>query len=42
MPVNMLFVIGAPRSGTTMLEHILASHSMIMGGPEPPLPSPVE
>ena len=41
MPVNMLFVIGAPRSGTTMLERILASHSMIMGGPEPHLLTPL-
>lgn len=41
MSVNMLFVIGAPRSGTTMLERILASHSMIMGGPEPHLLTPL-
>jgi len=41
MPVKMLFVIGAPRSGTTMLERMLASHSMIMGGPEPHLLTPL-
>lgn len=41
MSVNMLFVIGAPRSGTTMLERMLASHSMIMGGPEPHLMTPL-
>lgn len=41
MAVNMLFVIGAPRSGTTMLERILASHSAIMGGPEPHLLTPL-
>lgn len=41
MPVNMLFVIGAPRSGTTMLERILSSHSMILGGPEPHLLTPL-
>ena len=41
MPINMLFVIGAPRSGTTMLERILASHSMILGGPEPHLLTPL-
>ena len=41
MPVNMLFLIGAPRSGTTMLERILSSHSMIFGGPEPHLLTPL-
>lgn len=41
MPVNMLFVIGAPRSGTTMLERMLSSHSMIQGGPEPHLLTPL-
>jgi hypothetical protein len=41
MPVKMLFVIGAPRSGTTMLERILSSHSMILGGPEPHLLTPL-
>lgn len=37
----MLFVIGAPRSGTTMLEHMLAAHSMVQGGPEPHLLTPL-
>jgi hypothetical protein len=41
MAVKMLFVIGAPRSGTTMLERILSSHSMILGGPEPHLLTPL-
>ncbi len=41
MSVKMLFVIGAPRSGTTMLEHMLSSHSMIQGGPEPHLLTPL-
>jgi len=41
MPVKMLFVIGAPRSGTTMVERILSSHSMILGGPEPHLLTPL-
>ncbi|HEO71192.1 MAG TPA: sulfotransferase, partial [Candidatus Hydrogenedentes bacterium] len=41
MRVQMLFVIGAPRSGTTMLERMLASHSMILGGPEPHLLTPL-
>lgn len=41
MNVKMLFVIGAPRSGTTMLERILSSHSMVQGGPEPHLLTPL-
>lgn len=41
MSVRMLFVIGAPRSGTTMLEHMLAAHSMVQGGPEPHLLTPL-
>lgn len=41
MPPKMLFVIGAPRSGTTMLERMLSSHSMIQGGPEPHLLTPL-
>lgn len=38
---KMLFVVGAPRSGTTMLERMLASHSMIQGGPEPHILTPL-
>lgn len=38
---RMLFVIGAPRSGTTMLEHMLSAHTMIEGGPEPHLLTPL-
>ncbi|MBN2307620.1 MAG: sulfotransferase, partial [Candidatus Hydrogenedentes bacterium] len=41
MGVNMLFVISSPRSGSTMLERILESHSMILGGPEPHLLTPL-
>ena len=41
MSLKMLFVIGAPRSGTTMLERMLSSHSMILGGPEPHLMTPL-
>ena len=41
MNYSMLFVIGAPRSGSTMLERILASHSQVQGGPEPHLLTPL-
>jgi hypothetical protein len=41
MPVPILFVIGAPRSGTTMLEHMLDAHPAIQGGPEPHLLTPL-
>ncbi len=41
MGVSMLFVISSPRSGSTMLERMLESHSMILGGPEPHLITPL-
>ena len=41
MPVQMLFVISSPRSGSPMLERMLESHSMIKGGPEPHLLTPL-
>ncbi len=41
VPVPMLFIIGSPRSGTTMLERMLESHSQILGGPEPHLLTPL-
>ncbi|MBI5091352.1 MAG: sulfotransferase [Candidatus Hydrogenedentes bacterium] len=41
MSVPLIFVIGAPRSGTTLLERMLESHSMILGGPEPHLLTPL-
>lgn len=41
MTAKMLFIIGAPRSGTTMLERMLSSHSMIQGGPEPHILTPL-
>lgn len=37
----MLFVVSSPRSGSTMLERMLESHSMIKGGPEPHLLTPL-
>jgi len=41
MSVRMVFVISSPRSGSTMLERMLESHSMILGGPEPHLLTPL-
>jgi hypothetical protein len=41
METHLIFVIGAPRSGTTMLERMLESHTMILGGPEPHLLTPL-
>lgn len=38
---ELIFVIGAPRSGTTLLERMLSSHSRILGGPEPHLITPL-
>ncbi len=41
MTIKMLFIIGSPRSGTTLLERMLSAHSMIQGGPEPHLLTPL-
>jgi len=41
MNPSMLFVISSPRSGSTMLERMLESHSEIQGGPEPHLLTPL-
>ncbi len=41
MPVQMLFLVGAPRSGTTMLARMLGAHPEILGGPEPHLLTPL-
>ncbi|MFN7952780.1 MAG: sulfotransferase [bacterium] len=38
---RLLFVIGSPRSGSTLLERMLSSHSMIAGGPEPHIITPL-
>jgi hypothetical protein len=37
----MIFLIGTPRSGSTMLERMLESHSQIHGRPEPHLMTPL-
>lgn len=41
MKPQMLFIIGAPRSGTTMLGRMLSAHSMVQGGREPHLLTPL-
>lgn len=38
---KMVFILGAPRSGTTMLEHMLSSNSRAKGGAEPHLLTPL-
>jgi hypothetical protein len=35
------FLLGAPRSGTTLLERMLSSHSLVRGGPETHLLTPL-
>ena len=37
MQDRLLFVIGSPRSGSTMLMRMLAAHSQVYAGPEPHL-----
>lgn len=41
MDGRILFVISAPRSGSTLLERMLSSHSQVLGGPEPHLLTPL-
>ncbi len=41
MKPQLLFIIGAQRSGTTLLERILSTHSMIHGGSEPHILTPL-
>ena len=41
MKIQLLFIIGTQRSGTTMLERILSTHSLIQGGPETHLLTPL-
>jgi len=38
---SLAFILGAQRSGTTLLERLLSSHSEIKGGPEPHLLTPL-
>jgi hypothetical protein len=39
--VNVVFVISSPRSGSTLLERMLAAHPLIYGRPEPHLLTPL-
>lgn len=41
MDFDVVFIIGAPRSGTTLLERMLSAHSQVRGGPEPHLMTPL-
>ena len=41
MEDKVLFVIGSPRSGSTLLARMLGSHSLIYGRPEPHLLTPL-
>ena len=41
MSCQLTFIIGAPRSGTTLLAKILSQHSDIKAGPEPHLLTPL-
>lgn len=41
MEDRLIFLIGAPRSGTTLLARMLAAHSMIHGRAEPHLITPI-
>jgi hypothetical protein len=37
LDIRMIFIVGLPRSGTSLVEQILASHSEVAGGGESPL-----
>ncbi len=41
MEDRLIFLIGAPRSGTTLLARMLGAHSAVHGGPEPHLITPI-
>jgi len=40
-PPRLAFVVSSPRSGSTMLERMLETHSQVLGGPEPHLITPL-
>lgn len=41
MEEKVLFVVGSPRSGSTMLARMISSHSMVYGRPEPHMLTPL-
>lgn len=41
MSEKLIFIVGSPRSGSTLLERMISSHSKIIGGPEPHLMTPL-
>lgn len=41
MNSRMIFIISSPRSGSTLLERMISSHSKVLGGPEPHLMTPL-
>jgi len=41
MSEKLVFIVGSPRSGSTLLERMISSHSQIAGGPEPHLMTPL-
>jgi len=41
MDEKVLFVVGSPRSGSTMLARMISSHSLVYGRPEPHLLTPL-
>ena len=41
MSERMIFIIGSPRSGSTLLERMISAHSAVLGGPEPHLLTPL-
>ena len=41
MQDRLVFLIGAPRSGTTLLARMLSAHSLILGRAEPHLITPL-
>ena len=41
MSGKMVFIVGSPRSGSTLMERMISSHSKIQGGPEPHLLTPL-
>ncbi len=41
MSDKLIFIIGSPRSGSTLLERMVSAHSKVVGGPEPHLITPL-